>query len=425
MPDLSYDQVRDDSYDSGNGLANLARAGRNALCTLYNNTPQWLLPDAFGDPGGILARGFYDNICRPDFPPPSLPTPDFTGGQCPVQYEVSYTVFANNTFNPANPFSTAGTLVVFGTIKGSKVEQVSAQWNVYLLSGANGAPGNTVQNTLASISTVYTTPVVTITGISRLDGLPDNCGDPTPVDDRTPDVTDIEYNYDIDIGGQTLNVPVVVIRPELQVDVNFRPEVVVNVGGIDVNFNLDGITFNVPVDVNNPFPDDYPLPDPRPDPPTRPPSGGGGGGGDCPDVDLEPVLTAVANVQGTADEILTKVDQLLDCDRCDALPINSSMYTSLSFGTANSATYSLNEDAEWVTLNLVDIPDNARIQFGMNAPDVRYSGWYAFKTGNATMTRYPVHYVGNAMRVPDGATAFSYTLYTGHTAQAIQYIRNS
>lgn len=425
MTDFRYDDVRDSSADTGNGLANLARAGRTALCNLYTNTPQWLLPDVLGDPGGIMARAFYDNICRPDFPAPTLPTPAFSGGQCPVQYNVSYTITAFFPPNPPGSFSTSGTVSVFGTIKGTKVEQVGAQWNVYLVAGANGNPGASVQTSLLSIATTYNSPVVTITSISRVDGQPDNCGDPTPTDDRIPPINQIEYNTDIEVGGVDITVPIVVIRPTFDVDVNFRPEVVVNVGGIDVNFQLDGITFNIQPGDNFP-PTVPPLPDPRPNPPTRPPgSGGGGGGGDCPDVDLTPVLDRLTTIDGVLEVIDENVIELLDCDRCERLPITSSEYTSSVLGTGNSGDFSLNADAEWVELNLIDIPENARIQYGMLAPDVRYSGWYAFRTGDGTLQRHPVHYENNAIPVPKGITKFSYTLYTGHTALAIQYIRNT
>lgn len=425
MTDLSYDEVRDASHDAGNGLGNLARAGRTALCTLYQNTPQWLLPDAFGDPGGILARGFYDNICRPDFPPPSVPPPPFNGGQCPVQYNVSYTVTAFFPPNPSGSFSTAGTVSIFGTIKGTRVAKVGSQWNVFLVGGANGNPGASVDTTLLSIADTYDTPVATITAISRVDGQPDNCGDPNAEDDRVPPVNQIEYNTTIEVGGLDVSVPITVIRPTLDVDVNFRPEVVVNVGGIDVNFRLDGITFNIPPGVDSPSPT-YPLPDPRPNPPTRPPSGGGGGGGgDCPDVNLDPILNKLNEIETTIDVIDENVVELLDCDRCERLPITSSEYTGNQIGSGNSGLFSLSEDAEWVELVLTQIPENARIQFGMEAPDVRYSGWYAFRTGNRMLERRPIHYENNALPVPKGVTAFSYTLYTGHEAIAYQYVRTN
>lgn len=425
MTDLSYDQIRDATYDAGNGLGNLARAGREALCNLYTNTPQWLLPDVLGDPGGILARGFYDNICRPDFPPPTVPTPAFNGGQCPVQYIVAYTVTAFYPPNPPGSYSTSGTLSVWGTIKGTKSVLVASQWNASIVGGANGSPGASVDYPVLTIANIYNQPVVTITSITRVDGLPDSCGNPPVEDDRVPTITQVEYNTTIEVGGVDVVVPVVVIRPDIDIDVNFRPEVVVNVGGVDVNFNLDGITFNVPSGDSAP-PSIPPLPDPRPNPPTRPPSGGSGGsGGDCPDVDLDPVLDRLTDVDNKLIDIDTKVDELLDCDRCEVLPINSSEYTSIGLGSANSATHNLNPDAEWVTLDLTTVPDNAGIQFGMNAPNVIYSGWYAFRTQFSSMNRYPVHYQSNAFRVPKGATQFTYTLYTGHVASAVQYIRNS
>lgn len=416
MVDFIYDQLRDAQEDIGNGAANLVRAARSAVCNIYANYPGVLTYNGIGQPPSVIARAFYDNICRPDFPPPALPSPGYSGGQCPVQYTIGYSIVAEFPPNPPGRFTTAGSVTIWGTFKGTRVTPSANQWNVSLVGGANGAPNATVLTPLLAIANSYSAPVVTITSVTRVDGQPDNCGNPeTPDPIESPPQNIFEYDVDIDIGGTTITSPLVVIQTENNNSFEYRPEINVDIGGILINFQFDGVRINLDGDENTPLPPPI-TPDPRPNAPTLPPKDGTKNGGECPDVDLEPVLVAIANVQGVVEVIEGNVEELLNCDRCNRLPVTSTEYSRQSFGAAQSGEYEIGQRAVWVTLRLNDVPANAKMQNGGNTRDVLYAGWYTFGTDDVMLPRRPIQYADNLLEVPEGVTKFSYTVYTGFTA---------
>jgi len=84
-----------------------------------------------------------------------------------------------------------------------------------------------------------------------------------------------------------------------------------------------------------------------------------------------------------------------------------------------SGTFVLPEFTQWIELRIVTTPPNVRMQTGGTlAPEVRYNGWYSFGATGEASERIPFHYDFISILIPPRTSAFSYTVYSGGTAQA-------
>jgi len=84
-----------------------------------------------------------------------------------------------------------------------------------------------------------------------------------------------------------------------------------------------------------------------------------------------------------------------------------------------SGTFVLPAFTQWIELRIVTVPPNVRMQTGGTlAPEVRYNGWYSFGATGESSERIPFHYDFISILVPPKTSAFSYTVYSGGTAQA-------
>ena len=84
-----------------------------------------------------------------------------------------------------------------------------------------------------------------------------------------------------------------------------------------------------------------------------------------------------------------------------------------------SGTFVLPAFTQWIELRIVTTPPNVRMQTGGTlAPEVRYNGWYSFGATGEASERIPFHYDSISILVPPKTSAFSYTVYSGGTAQA-------
>ena len=84
-----------------------------------------------------------------------------------------------------------------------------------------------------------------------------------------------------------------------------------------------------------------------------------------------------------------------------------------------SGTFVLPAFTQWIELRIVVVPPNVRMQTGGTlAPEVRYNGWYSFGATGEASERIPFHYDFISILVPPKTSAFSYTVYSGGTAQA-------
>lgn len=358
-----------------------AQAAANFVCGLYKNYPGWLAgaPDPTGI-GGAL-HGFYGELCK-DRPSglPELPPVPFSGGQCAgVNYRVNY------NYSNQSGVSSSGNFVLLGPIGAAQKTsrtQGSFTFDTWKIPTGNG-PFTAVQD-------IEAPSTFTITSVVRLDGNADNCGSLQPsFPTNTPPPGDLADHGPIDVHPDiNIDVPIVFVNPPSP------PDVVVKVGPFNVNIDLGG--FHVHFDPTLPVPT---RPDPRPSPPPLPPKDGD----ECATGD-------------DLDGILDKLDQLLDCDRCE----QTKTFHILEGGVANSAVLELPPNTYAVALRLESFPDNIGREDGVSAPDVVYAGWGRFHYGEGTGKRSPfdsplVTFIPEGMFPP---THFSYTCRRLITAKA-------
>lgn len=417
MVQLSYSELKEAIQNGNDTLANAAEAARGAVCNLYRNYPGWLTGGGTPFPAQAALRGFYNHICPlPTEQPPDAPQKPYTGGQCPIDYKVTFSI-TTNTGTTTGQFARVrgplGSLSYTKTTAGSNV--ISTARFSYDLNNATGPKSDVVASADVTAADPPRFLRVAVTSVTPLDGKADTCGDPTPIyDPSLPPVQVLNYNTNITVNNQTISVPVSIIPVITNVGVTLAPEIKVDLGGFTFNFNIGGVDINLKPNINLPG-NSFPNPDPRnPAPTPVPQPSPGGGSGNCPDVDLTPILTKLNELDAEIEVIDANVDLLLNCDRCKLEPANSSNYAKTAYGEAQSRVITLNSKSRWVTLSLTTTPKNAKTQWGVNAPDVYYAGWGYFLTASKSLVRHPIHFVENAFATPEGTLAFAYTLPEGY-----------
>lgn len=257
-------------------MSEFSDALQGATCGLWESAPNRFLEATFGGlpapPGRNAFVSMMNDYCNdyPGFVPPTAEAP-FDGGQCPVEYDVTaqWTVKRNLT---NQVFTASGTSRFLGPINlaGTQTNQGLIAGYVSTGQGLQPVTDQFDVNEWSDFS-------FGIQGVSRVDGQPDNCGSPPirfPGEPQPGDDDGITINIPIEISpGVTVDVDV-----ELLPDINNVVIPVVINNRVVAEINLGGVNFNI---------------------------GGSNGGGN---VDLGPVLDAIADTQG---QIETTRDDLI------------------------------------------------------------------------------------------------------------------
>ena len=246
------------------GLNRVSNDIAGKINPLYRGTPLDQFRDRVSD---SLNR--FCPVPGGDLPPPAAPP--FEGGQCAgVPYLITYTfggVPGTDGRSLRGPIVSAGK---FPSPQDPELCSIS-------FTGLN-AQGQ--EETITAAASACS--VVEFTGLIRQDGLPDDCGDPPPVEppgqppptDPRPPSTTVNINLP-DIGPVDVTFSPVVGIVYADIDASIKVPVTVNVdlGGIAPEFDID---FNI--DLTNPGADPEPLPpgtpendDERPELPDCPP----------------------------------------------------------------------------------------------------------------------------------------------------------
>lgn len=263
-------------------------AVRNAFCTALQ-----LQRNYYGYVGrnpffitARLAEQFFDVSYRLfcNMEPPPKPDPPFTGGQCPVAYIVNCTLnfqFQDGaSITPTNLTGTAGGPIARFYLRTSPPPFANADVMAVRAGDGTefrigGAGSGSLSNPIGSETSFV------INTITRVDGLPDDCGDPPPeVPEPEPGYNqpDAPFTYSPD-GGGDINIPLIFIFAPVRV--NLRGELTVpiriNLGGINPEFNGDINLNNGDININFgnpnysrdglPNPDGYEAPTDSPDVP--------------------------------------------------------------------------------------------------------------------------------------------------------------
>ncbi|HEX7762727.1 MAG TPA: hypothetical protein VF433_03860, partial [Cellvibrio sp.] len=233
-----------------------------------------------------LARGFFDVsyriFCNRE--PPPIPDPEFSGGQCDgVKYRVDVYTELLKDGSPTNDFgypSSGYLLSLDGKIVG--LQDFSDDTSIELrVVHDDGAKQQFAFGIGGGAANGYQYTNFRITSVTRMDGLPDECGDPPPpipVPEPGFNQPDLDFNYspdfgpDININGNFIFAPVRVnLNGELTIPVR------INLGGINPEFNGNINLNNPKLELNFgnpnynrdglPNPDGYKAPDDTPDVP--------------------------------------------------------------------------------------------------------------------------------------------------------------
>ena len=203
-------------------------------------------------------------ICGNPTALPPADNPNFSGGQCNcIRYSVSATlnVSDRNADDSPRQRTLTSTIDVWGEVAGVNVNRVpageeSVQLNLVVRSrgNANLVSCGSVQDVISASTGAFRLDSATVSGISvsRLDGQPDNCGNPTPVVREPKPLpptglpainVDFEFSPNINLPDVTVNVAgnVVLFQPRLDIDANIRVPIQINtdinVGGVNLSFN--------------------------------------------------------------------------------------------------------------------------------------------------------------------------------------------
>lgn len=275
---------------------------RDAACFVLGqieNAVEFLGSAARPEDNGIPYPGLfgYRLLCNRE--PPSIPPSPFTGGQCDTLYDVAYSLNLDDVNTPggsANGFPlNAIQPNVPGPIGGIQWRSLEggSTYQAVILHGE----GETVVYTVSpnAFENGLRIDYAIVTGVNRVDGLPDDCGNPPPSIGPPPEGgnqvdRDITYtdvnNIDITIpvtitfapafvnGDLSLSIPFQ-INSDVDFSVNLAGALNLSTGDVDLSFSP---SFNVPGLGNGCEPkpvtdeDPPPIPDgvPQPEPPTNP-----------------------------------------------------------------------------------------------------------------------------------------------------------
>lgn len=332
----------------------VAGAVRDGACQILDNladgvdfTRNFLNP-VLGDPGegsiinddGSLlttlpfinvSRGLGALLCNrtPDPPPP----PQFPGGQCDgIRYRVTYQVTAWGGQACVEDTGPVNDVVLWGPVLAVYQTNSDQFFNcgtgfrqrAAVCRGIASGPGSgpilpSPTEVIFSSQSRANEISLNVLSVTRVDGLPDDCGDspllpvpaPTP---GYPNITNNNFTF-VDDNGVDVTIPLalVYLRPTFDVDNNFRIPVRIDLGGIEFDGSVgpDG-----EVDINprvpgrpglpgrNPTQPQPVEPAPDPDPDSRTPEPDPPDDPDTEQVIIGAVVTVNQNLSGVPTQIV-------------------------------------------------------------------------------------------------------------------------
>lgn len=234
---------------------------RQSLCSWLDDTDAnvrgWTEKTFGRSASNPVLSGLKGLVCSsPPLPPVS--TPPFVGGQCPgVVYRItgrrmaerrrcsddSIVAVIDADFERTLPGPISGPTRAdeYGSCDGTRLQRVVWTWTGVFANGdpalATVAVGNVSSEYVAAESITFS--------VSRVDGQPDDCGDPPPVS-NPPSTVDggwplppVNIIYDNSTGGTTeINVAPVIFAPVVNVDGSILAPVSIVAPNININANV-------------------------------------------------------------------------------------------------------------------------------------------------------------------------------------------
>lgn len=228
------------------------------ICTIWTLYPSFITNAQ--NPASSYARGFMNSACSlGGYSPPPLASP-FTGGQCEVKYDVNLevSVFPSTTSCSRPPDAVSNFSVsVWGEITdiylSNPTGECGGSRTVVIDCHGSAFNARTVDVVPFVVSDSSYGRYLEITNINivRQDGLPDDCGNPTPTYPSSPQPTAGDLNTTIVINnedGIDLTIPLTWNK----ISPNFNFPISVDVGGVNITVDLGGMTFQGDRNVGDP-----------------------------------------------------------------------------------------------------------------------------------------------------------------------------
>lgn len=403
---FTYGELSSDlGTNTGDGLRNIANTAANFVCNAYRNYADAAvgLPDPTGV--GAFNNALYSRLCSPrNLNPPSPPSIPFNGGQCanlPYNVTIFYSfnggpptsVFFPSVLGPLNGVGTkgfAGGSAAYGVIAPN-----AGSTGILAVASASGP------NPLNALS-AYRVTSVSVVPV----GHSDTCGNPSPQYTTPPPPNNtFNNNTTVNVGaGFIINAPITVIPTLIKAGVEINPQIQVNVGPFNVNFDLGGVQVKPNFQIGN----DRRTPSSDNSPPTLPPAREPQPI-DC-DIDIELMQEEFTTVNNNISGLDEKLDEVKDC----SCPVK---YTTsiVGLGSGNSGVVALPTNAIQIRLSLTQQPQNAKIQDGGTShPDYYFCGYVDFGDGTGLSERRAVSVADSVFECPVWATSFGWSLYTGY-----------
>lgn len=391
-------------------------AARSFTCGLARNYERYMVGPAPLDPLGALRRGMISSICPTPFPDSSPNLPPTGGDTCSCQSYITEIVITDSTGQSA---PVVGSTSFTGPLFGLDTVTTGTTKTVSIVQGVCSQGQFTGTNKKQIFSGGLNNEVA-LRNIQKSGTILANCAfpkpnpqpviqPPPPEAQRQPLPIQISPTTNIII-PVTLITPITNIRPSLDIEVN--------VGPVNVKFDLGGVTIDLAPNLNinipiNPTINLPPLPPTIPRPPELPPSGGGAICPDpCPEINFAPVFDRFDDV----DDALKRIEKC-SCD-------STYTFSEQVLYTGDGAAIPLPVGTYRVRITIQQVSQNAKVEYGNGtSPDVYYAGWYSFGYGSVPGSRYPVSYIANEFPTPDGATSISFTVRKGYIASVTALIR--
>lgn len=395
-----FELAQDISENTPDAIKNVANKAANFTCGLYRDYPEFFIGAI---PNPLLKGGAWltmELLCQPRNMTPPPPESEVKGGQCRcVLYDCD--VLINGNFSTFNK--------LWGEIVSARnrvVHYAPGEYMNFYEVLCRGTDNESCSETLKWVVTRQSpnrdpNHKVTVVIKKRSDNQPDNCGDSPPrYPDREPPPERLKGDTELVIRPDFApRVPITFISPKFEFPLYLK------VGDFNVNFDAGGVNIDL-----------------------------GGDGSQDLKQDLNEIIERLDRVEAdTADSLsnlndLTRDTRDFNQDFIDEVnKRNNKNPDADDFEKDPPDDEKDKENIEYlygVTVDLLTIPVSAKMQYGIDAPNLYYAGWFEFKRDDHIFPRQPINFVNNFFKAPEGANGFAYTLAVGYTGQS-QVIKNT
>ena len=388
FPHQQVKHIRDNG--ATNVLEEIVEAGRKGYCNLYQNHPGWVfMKNNFTLP---IVKRILDDVCDDgSFTPPELPEAEYTGGQCETLYHAFGTYKQKRTINCNGlaywrtsislngqdvasfvPVEGVGGYVVIEMKDGTVAHLREMNKNLYdardLYNSGSLRMIYVPSNNPCVNSTSSHGADFNIVEVVRVDGQPDNCGDPEVDWYDDPPPTDSELTQDIDITnayGDTYTYNVTVNRDPGGL-IRFSPTL--NVNRVGISIDVGGITAG-----------------------GRDPDSGSKGEEEAPDLAPPPETS----------------DEQPEIEAPPAI-VEETLPGEIVKTGINGLTK--------VMISVTNIPSNASMSSGHGSPTKIYAGWLEFSLDGDYFERQFIDFEDMVFLPPVGANGYAVCLKPGYNA---------